>query len=198
MSNDMALNHFAAEPSGADDAVGVPGARWFVAIVNPRHEKSVAEKLQPLGVESYVATQTELHLWKNGRRKMIDRVVIPSMVFVRCSERQRREIVKLPCILRFMVNRCADSGSLNKPVASIPDRQIRQLKFMLGHADTPVEFIPAVFLKNDKVRVVRGNFRGLEGEVITNSDGTHSLTISLSLLGIAKVTINPADIEKIQ
>lgn len=44
-------------PSGVDGAVGVSNAKWFVAIVNSRHEKSVAEKLKNLGYTAYVATQ---------------------------------------------------------------------------------------------------------------------------------------------
>ena len=42
----------AAVPSGVDGAVGVPEVKWFVAIVNSRHEKSVAEKLQTTGLET--------------------------------------------------------------------------------------------------------------------------------------------------
>ncbi len=188
---------FASAASCVDGAVGVPSPKWFVALVSPRHEKSVSEKLQGLGIESYVAVQNELHVWKDGRRKMVARVVIPSMVFVSCTEKQRREIVRLPYILRFLVDHCSASGGLNKPVAEIPDRQIRQLQFMLGHADTPVEFVPSVFHKKDNVRVIRGSFRGLEGQVIDEPDGTHSLTISLSVLGMAKVKIDAADLEKI-
>lgn len=197
MSIDMALNSVASEPTGVDDAVGVSTLKWFVAIVNPRHEKSVAEKLKGIGIDSFVATQSELHLWKNGRRKMIDRVVIPSMVFVQCTEHQRREIVMLPYILRFLVNRCTYCGTLNRPVAEIPDKQVQQLKFMLGHADTPVEFVPSVFHQKDNVRVIRGSLAGLEGEVLTNSDGTNSLTIKIDIMGCAKVTIDPKDLEKI-
>ena len=108
-----------AVPAGVDGAVGVPDVKWFVAIVNSRHEKAVREKLTEIGLEAYVATQEEMHIWKNGRRKMIDRVVIPSMVFVHCTEPQRRQIITLPYICRFLVNRSADSGGLNKPVAVI-------------------------------------------------------------------------------
>ena len=107
----------AAEPMGVDGAVGVPEAKWFVAIVNSRHEKSVAEKLQTTGLETYVATQKEMRVWANGRRKIVDRVVVPSMVFVKCTEQERRKIVNLPYVNRFLVNRSADSGGLNKPVA---------------------------------------------------------------------------------
>lgn len=187
----------AAEPSGVDGAVGVPEAKWFVAIVNSRHEKSVAEKLQTAGIETYVATQKEMRVWANCRRKIVDRVVISSMVFVRCTEQQRRQIVNLPYINRFLVNRSADSGGLNKPVAVIGDAEIAKLKFMLGQSDTPVEFTPTEYRINDTVRVIRGNLRGLCGEIRANSDGTHSLIVSLSLLGGATVHIRPLDVEKI-
>ncbi len=189
----------ATVPSGVDDAVGVPADnRWYVAIVNPRHEKAVGDKLSDINVENYVATQKEMRLWQNGRRKIIDRVVIPSVVFVKCTERQRREIVTLPYISRFMVNRSADSGGLNRPVAVIGDDEIQKLKFMLGQSDHQVEFVPTAFRVNDNVRVVRGKLRGLEGEIMSNSDGTSTLIVSLSLLGGATVFIDPRDVEKIE
>lgn len=182
---------------GVDDAVGMPNRKWFVAIVNSRHEKNVANKLQQLGIETYVATQKEIHIWANGRRRNIDRVVIPTMVFVRCSEQERRLIINLPYINRFLVNHSANTGSLNKPAATIRNDEIEKLKFMLGHSETPVEFIPRVFHVNDDVRVIRGNLRGLEGKIRENSDGTHTLVVSLSLLGGAIVFINPQDVEKL-
>lgn len=187
----------AAVPVGVDDAVGVPDAKWFVAIVNSRHEKAVGEKLTKIGLKTYVATQEEMRVWKNGRRKMIDRVVIPSMVFVRCTEPQRRQIITLPYICRFLVNRTAESGGLNKPVAVISDAEIHNLKFMLGQSDSPVEFVPTEFRVKDNVRVIRGNFRGLTGEIRENSDGSHILVVGFPLLGGAKVFIQPQDVEKI-
>lgn len=187
----------AAVPSGVDGAVGVAEIKWFVAIVNSKHEKSVADRLQTSGIETYVATQKEMRVWANGRRKIVDRVVIPSMVFVKCSEQQRRQIVNLPYVNRFLVNRSVNSGGLNKPVAVIGDVEIRKLKFMLGQSDSPVEFAPIEFRINDTVRVIRGSLRGLEGEIRANSDGTHSLVVSLSLLGGATVHIQPQDVEKI-
>lgn len=187
----------ATEPMGVDGAVGVSEARWFVAIVNSRHEKTVAQRLLTSGLETYVATQKEMRLWANGRRKIIERVVIPSMVFVKCTEKQRRQIVSFPYINRFLVNRSAGSGGLNKPVAVIGDAEIQKLKFMLGQSDVPVEFAPAEFRINDTVRVIRGSLRGLCGEIRASSDGTHTLLVSLSLLGGATVHIAPSDVEKL-
>ena len=187
----------ATVPSGVDGAVGVPEAKWFVAIVNSRHEKSVAESLHNLKVECYVATQKEMRVWSNGKRKIIDRVVIPSLVFVKCTENKRREIVALPYINRFMVNRTAETNGLNKPVAVIGDAEIAKLKFMLGQAERPVEFVPNIYKVRDIVRVVRGSFQGLTGEILSNSDGTHALLVGISLLGGARMLIDPVDVVKI-
>lgn len=184
-------------PSGVDDAVGVSEAKWFVAIVNSRHEKSVAESLLNLRIECYVATQKEMRVWKNGKRKVIDRVVIPSMVFVKCTENERRSIVGFPYINRFMVNRTAETNGLNKPVAVIGDAEIAKLKFMLGQTGRPVEFVPNVYKVRDVVRVVRGSFQGLTGEILNNSDGTHALLVGISMLGGARMLIDPVDVEKI-
>lgn len=179
-------------PHGVDGAVGVSGANWYVAIVNSRHEKKVALNLAQIGLESFVATQDELRVWKNGRRKIVARVVIPSMVFIRCTEAQRRRIVSLPYINRFMVNRMADSGVLNKPVAIIPDRQIQTLKFMLGQSDHEVNFLPGPFVANEKVRVIRGKLKGLEGTVMHGTDDTtRKLIVQMGILGGATVTISP-------
>lgn len=182
---------------GVDDAVGVTSARWFVAIVNSRHEKAVRDNLLKINIESYVATQQEMRVWNNGKRRLIDRVVIPSMVFVKCTEKVRRDIVALPFINRFLVNRSAASGEFNRPVAVISDAAMEKLKFMLGHSDYPVGFISTEYKVNDNVRVVRGNLRGLEGEIRENSDGTHTLVVSIPLLGGATVFIDPCDVEKI-
>lgn len=187
----------ATVPAGVDGAVGVSDTKWFVAIVNSRHEKSVAEKLLEINIENFVATQKEMRFWRNGRRKLIDRVVIPSMVFVKCSDRQRREIVTLPYINRFMVNRTVETNGLNKPVAVISNSEIEKLKFMLGQSDYQIEFVPAVFRIKDNVRVIRGSLCGLEGEIQNNPDGTHRLIVSIPMLGGAIMYIDPKEVEKI-
>lgn len=119
------------------------------------------QSLSNIGVENYVAIQKEMRRWSNGRRRIIDRVVIPSVVFVRCTEYQRRSIVTLSYINRFMVNRMADSGSFNKPVAVIRDEEINKLKFILGQSDYLVDFVSDIFQVDDNVRVVRGHFADL-------------------------------------
>lgn len=197
MSEPVKSQQVTAVPPGVDGAVGVQPRHWYVGMVNSRHEKSAAEKLGSLGIESYVATQEEVRIWNNGRRRRVERIVIPGIVFIRCSDRERREIVQLPYINRFMVNRSVETGGLNKPVAVIPDHQLQQLQYMLGHSDSPVTFEPTVYRVRDNVRVIRGRLQGLEGEILRHSDGSHTLTISIAQLGGATVHIDPHDVEKL-
>lgn len=197
--SDVVLSHgVAAVPSGVDDAVGVSDRKWYVAIVGNNREKSVAEKLEALGFESFVASQEELRVWKNGRRKTIDRVLLSATVFVRCTESERRRIVvNLPYINRFMTDRAAKSDvSLNRPLAVVPDSQMAALRFMLGQSDNPVTF-SGDYVRGQNVRVVRGNLRGLEGEIVSLADGSSQLVIVIDALGCAKVHINPIDVERI-
>lgn len=195
----VVLSHgVAAVPSGVDDAVGVSDRKWYVAIVGNNREKSAAEKLEALGFESFVASQEELRVWKNGRRKTVDRVLLSATVFVRCTESERRRIVvNLPYINRFMTDRAAKSdASLNRPLAVVPDSQMAALRFMLGQSDNPVTF-SGDYVSGQNVRVVRGNLRGLEGEIVSLADGSSQLVIVIDALGCAKVHINPIDVEHI-
>lgn len=175
-------------------------AQWFVAIVNNRSEKLCANRLEKLGVESYVPTQTEMHQWQSGAKKMIERVVLPAMVFVKTTENERKTtVVRQPYIKRFMPNRACSTNNYGKyPVAVIPDEQISRLKFILGNANAPVEFEQTAFKLGDKVRVIRGGLMGMEGNIIECNDKAEAyFAIRVDFLGVAKVKVSRENLEKI-
>lgn len=86
-------------------------------------------------------------------------------------------------------------GSTNKPLAIIPDTEIERLKFMLGQSDIPVEITKKPFKTGDKVRVIRGNLAGLEGEVIDFHDAKSELIVGLNFFGCAKLSIETVNLE---
>ncbi len=122
-------NRLTTASSDVDDAVGVPEAKWFIAIINNHSEKSIAEKLTKMGVDNYLPTQSELRVWRTGKRVNIDKVLIPAKIFIRCTELKRRKLVYLPFINRFMTNIAgAHDASSNRPLAVVPEDQIEKLK----------------------------------------------------------------------
>lgn len=199
MSARNETNSVVTVPSGVGSAVGVAKSNWFVAIVKNNTEKAVMERMLKLGYECYVPIQKEIRIWRNGKRAIVDRVVIPSLVFIHCTEAVRRDVVSLPYIIRFLTNRAGSSPEgLNKPLAIIPDSQIRTLQFMVGNSDTPVTFTPCIYRQGDKIRVIRGNLKGLEGEVQIVDDRHSELSVVIGLLGSAKLTIDTVDVELIK
>lgn len=199
MSARNETNSVVTVPSGVGSAVGVAKSNWFVAVVKNNTEKAVLERMLKLGYECYVPIQKEIRIWRNGKRAIVDRVVIPSLVFIHCTEAVRRDVVSLPYIIRFLTNRAGSSPEgLNKPLAIIPDSQIRTLQFMVGNSDTPVTFTPCIYRQGDKIRVIRGNLKGLEGEVQVVDDRHSELSVVIGLLGSAKLTIDTVDVELIK
>lgn len=184
--------------SNVGDAVGMLKKRWFVAIVNNNTEKSCAEKLQGIGYDVYVPIQTEERRWRNGKVKSIDRTVISTIVFIHCTELERKEVVKFSFVKRFMTNRAGKKGELEKnPIAVIPDKQIDILRFMLDNSDVPVNIESLPLKLGDKIRVIRGKLRGLEGNIINDKNSDTFLIIRIDLFGCAKLSISPVDVERI-
>lgn len=182
-----------------DGAVGVEDLHWYVAVVNNNSERSMAGKLtdERMGgaYECYVPSQKEKRVWKNGRKKEVDRVLLPAMLFVKCTEKKRNEAKYLGYVKNFLVD-FAKGSKGRHPVAVIPDAQIQQLKIMLEKSVTPVTIEDIHFRFGDAVKVTSGPLKGVEGNIVVEPKGSY-LVIAIDSLGYAKVQINQKEVEKI-
>ena len=164
--------------------------RWIAALVQMCTEKKVGERLTKLGVENYVPTQTEIRQWSD-RKKKVERVVIPMVVFVRTDEKTERSL-RMHSFIRKILTYPGQTAA-----AVIPDDQIDRLKFMLRQSDSPVEMMEQHLQVGDKVHIVRGALQGLEGELYKNVDKS-MVAIHIEALGYACVSVSVEDIEKIE
>lgn len=174
--------------------------QWFVAMVSPRTEMKCAESLYRHGYETYVASQPEERTWSRGRKKIVDRVVISSMVFVKTTEQERLAVVAHnPYVKRFLVDRSRERNSYGRsPVAVISDREIDLLRYMLRDSDNYVEYQERHFTAGDRVKVLRGTLAGVEGVVRRYGDDRTELFVDLDILGSVKVMISESDVEKLE
>ena len=174
----------------ADDAEGIP--RWYVAYVGTRAEKTVRDRLISLGYEAYAATQWEIRVWRNGRKKKIERPVITQYVFIRLTERQRAVVVAMPEIHYFLVNKAGATNEYGRHLpAVIPDAQMQMLQRMLGQSDSAVRFATSGFAIGDTVRVL-GWGDNLQGHVV-RIPGDHAKYVGIRIdqLGCAYMEISP-------
>ena len=163
--------------------------RWVAALVHTNCEKKVASKLDKLGIENYVATQTEEHQWSD-RKKKIDRVVIPMVVFVRLEKDEEDSFRRLPFILKFITY--PGAKELATP---IPDEQIEQIQFLLKHSESPVTFSAHIEI-GDAVRIVKGPLKGFTGYCCGASNS--EVAIHLDMLGYATTHLAKDCIERIE
>ncbi len=181
-----------------DDAVGVSKRQWYVAIVNHNTEKQAAEKLSKLGIINYLPTQSEIRVWKNGRKSKVDRVVIPSTVFVYCTEQERREIVGLPFVNRFMMNKAGfNTFKGHRPLAIITEKEINLLKYMLGQSDVAIDVTDKKYKRGERVKIIRGCLVGLEGQILEVRDAKSELIVELDFFGCARFMIDSINLAKL-
>ena len=163
--------------------------RWVAALVQMCMEKKVGERLTKLGIENYVPTQTEIRQWSD-RKKKVERVVIPMVVFVHTNEKTERSL-RMHSFIRKILTYPGQTAA-----AVIPDDQINRLKFMLRQSDSPVEMMERHLEVGDKVHIVRGALQGLEGELCKCVPDKSMVAIRIEGLGYACVSVSIEDIEK--
>ena len=184
------LNSYAESfVNGTNDREAYP-KRWIAALVQMNCEKKAATFLNKVGYETYIPTQLEVHQWSD-RKKKIDRVVIPMVVFVRLAQNEEDEFRKLSFILKFITY--PGSKELATP---IPDEQIEMLKLLLHNADAKVSIVKNLKV-GDKVRLVRGPMKGLEGELSYIEENKPIVAIRIDGLGYACVSVEKINLELI-
>ena len=153
--------------------------RWYVALVRMHHEKKVAQRLSNMGIDSFVPIQQQVHQWSD-RRKVVDTVLLPMMVFVHADQKERMEVLSLSTVSRYMVLRGESTPAL------IPDEQMARFRFMLDYSEEAINMSSSPLARGEKVRVIKGPLTGLIGEFV-HVDGKSKVAVRLDMLGCACV-----------
>lgn len=185
----------------ADDAVGVSdGAekRWYIAYVGTRAEKSVRDMLRQKGYEAFAATQWELHVWKNGRRKKIEQPVITQYVFVHVTEQERLAIVEFPEIHFFLTDKASATNEFGRhSLATVPNAQMEMLMTMLADSENRVQFATTGFTIGEEVRVL-GWGDNISGTIVRlRGDKSRYIGIRIPQLGCAYMEVSPKLLVKV-
>ena len=160
--------------------------RWIAILCKMNCEKRTSNKLAKLGYDTYVPVQSEIHNWSD-RRKKIDRIVIPMVVFVKVTVDEEIFLRNQSYVYKMLA--LPGSKEAEKGFATpISDDQIDRLRFMLDNADSEVTIVKDIDV-GDEVCVMSGPLRGLEGMVSHIDDKTSMVAVRLNGLGYACVRI---------
>ena len=133
-----------------------PESHWYAVYTHSRAEKRVSERLTEEGIENFLPMQKTLRQWSD-RKKMIEKPIISSYVFVRVVPREFLTVRKTDGVVKIIT---LDS----KPVV-IPEDQMKNLHILCS-SDADVMVSDKVYLKGDLVEVIYGSLTGLRGELI--------------------------------
>lgn len=133
-----------------------PVSHWYAVYTHSRAEKKVDKRLKEAGVETFLPLQKTLRQWSD-RKKLIDKPVISSYIFVKVVPREFLTVMKTEGVVKIITIE-------GKPV-KIPEHQMMNLR-ILCNSDADVVVNENIYLKGDMVEVIYGSLTGLKGELI--------------------------------
>lgn len=163
--------------------------QWVALYTNPRAEKKAEQRLREMGYTTYLPLQEKLHRWSD-RWKKVDVPLFSSYIFAKIC---RKDVVPV---------RGAEGISFiiswgNEP-AIVPDNEIEAVRRVVDASVALSVMNTSQLKKGQKVRIVDGQFAGLEGMLISDCEGGN-FCISITGLNVALVMqIEQALLEPVQ
>src|SRR5690606_18319592 len=130
---------------------------WYPVYTHARAEKKAYESLIRKGVACYLPLTRTLKQWSD-RKKWVEEPLIRSYLFVSIAVRQQAEVLMTPGVCRFLY--------FSGKVATMPERQIEQLKVLLA-SSSELEVSSQAFEPGDQILVKAGPLQGLRGELVS-------------------------------
>ncbi len=157
-------------------------AHWYAFYVRMHHEKKTAEKLGLSGITHFLPIQEVVRQWSD-RKKKIQQVVIPMLIFIRTDEKQRVELLqRMPSLTGCLID-----PSTRRP-AIIRDEEMDRFRFMLDYSEDTVHFQSEPLAPGETVEVIKGPLQGLQGELV-ELGGHSQVMLRIDHLGYAMVEI---------
>ena len=142
--------------------------RWFAAMMRNAQWQKTARILTEVGVGCYVPATYR------------------TLLFLHTDKPTALSLVNSGKIhARFLI----DHGT--RTLLEVPDKQMEDFMRVLEEPEATCSDVR--FEKGDKVRVIRGSLRGVEGEIVESPEGSF-LVVRVSSLLLAKIKIPRGDV----
>jgi transcription antitermination factor NusG len=134
----------------------MPDKNWYALYTKPRWEKKISHLLDEKRIENYLPVQKILKQWSD-RKKWIQEPLFRSYIFVHILPEEHLPTLQTAGVVRFV--------SFERKAVVIPPVQIEAIKTYLQTGEELADSIPDV-RTGDRVIVVRGSLKGLEGRLV--------------------------------
>jgi transcription antitermination factor NusG len=146
---------------------------WFAIQTWPRYEKKVATELENKEVNVFLPLLKNKHKWSD-RTRVVELPLFPGYVFVSIQQtlNARVHVLRTNGVTSFVGVR-----GMGTPV---PESEIESVRTLL---DRGISFQAHPFLKiGQRVRILSGSLRGVEGVVTGKANDDPSLVVSIQII----------------
>jgi transcriptional antiterminator NusG len=144
---------------------------WYALHVRSQTESLVADKLDRIGLEGYYPHL--LQKSKDGKRS-IEKKFFPGYVFGRFAFDDRGHVIEIPQVASIL--------GIGSHALAIPDAEVEAVRQMVSAPAAITTVTECVYVgAGDRVRVLRGPLRGLEGYV-AYARNTARVIVSVTML----------------
>lgn len=165
--------------------------RWYVANTC-RQEKKIKQRLDNMGIENFIPFQ-QVARKIHGVDKIIEVPVIPNLVFIRTTLKNCMILIQeYGFDMRYLRDR--ETGNF----LVVPDKQMKDFIFLLDFSKEMVEVVNENLKKGDKVRVIKGDFAGIEGELVRVKGHKRVVVRLEGVVSLATAYIPGSFLEKIE
>lgn len=131
--------------------------RWYPVYTRSRGEKKAYLALRKKKILAYLPLKKVIKEWSD-RKKLVEMPLIQSYLFVYISFKEYMEVLMTEGIASFIY--------FSGKVASMPDRQIEDLRLLLAEA-SELDIYDFNIEKGEKVIIRAGPFKGIIGELVS-------------------------------
>ena len=164
---------------------------WYVANTC-RQEKKIKQRLDSMGIENFIPFQ-QIARKIHGVDKLIEVPVIPNLVFIHTTLKTCMSLIQEYAFdMRYLRDR--ETGNF----LIVPDKQMNDFMFLLYFSKEMVEVVNENLKKGDKVRVIKGDFAGIEGELIRVKGHKRVVVRLEGVVSLATAYIPGSFLEKIE
>ncbi|NQU67715.1 MAG: UpxY family transcription antiterminator [Candidatus Marinimicrobia bacterium] len=161
--------------------------KWYAIYVKSRHELKVSESLTQKEIINLVPQIKVVRQWSD-RRKTVKIPLFRGYVFVNIDfSKEKFAVLQNYGVVKFI-------GIKGIP-SIIPDHEIRWLDILIENSDT-VQYESSLRI-GEKVAVIAGPFKGIQGQIIDIRNTTRLLISFESISQMVSIEISPDYLKKI-
>lgn len=163
--------------------------KWFAIYVKSRYEKKVRERLDDIGIESFLPLITRVKQWSD-RRKKVEEPLFRSYLFVCISNSDYYNVLNVNGVVKFI---CFEK----KPVV-VPENQILAIKSYICDTDLhDIECDNIDLKEGELVKIKSGQLKDLTGRFV-KINGKHRIIIDIESVGQSlAINVPRSNVEKI-